>query len=293
VTTAASPVRYEIRAMSFAEILDMGFRLLRDHFVLIVGLGATLQVPLALLQAWSGGKLGLQAPMGAPLIGGAITLVAILVVAPIVSAAVTYAIGDAYVGQPPTLGQALRRALAIVLPLTATMLLIVLVVVLVTVALVTPGLVALIAPSVLPAPPRLLLAGGLVLSFFAWIHLWLGFLVVTQVMILEGTFGRAALRRSRVLMRGNRLRGFGIATIGALIVGVLGGVLQLALGYVPIVGPAAAGVAQAAGTAYTSAVLVVFYFDIRCRKEAFDLEHLAMLVTRASEASPALAGSTG
>ena len=291
--TAAAPVRYEIRAMSFAEILDMGFRLLRDHFVLVVGLGATLQVPLALLQAWSGGKLGIAPPPGATFISGAITVIALLAVGPIVGAAVTYAIGDAYVGQPPTIGQALRRAFAIVLPLTGTMLLVALVVIFVTLALLVPSLVAFLAPGVLPAPPRLLLAGGLALSFFAWIHIWLGYLLITQVMMLEGTFGRAALRRSRVLMRGNRLRGAGITFLGALIVGVLGGVLQLALGYVPVVGSAAAGVAQAAGTAYTAAVLVVLYFDIRCRKEAFDLEHLAMLVTRASDAAPALATSTG
>jgi hypothetical protein len=279
--------------MSFAEILDMGFRLLRDHFILVVGLGATLQVPLALVEAWSGGKLGLQPPAGAAFISGAITLLAVLGVAPIVGAAVTYAIGDAYVGRPPTIGRALRRAFAIVVPLTGTMLLIGLIVILVTLVLVAPALVAFFAPSVLPVSPRLLLAGGLVLNVFAWTHLWLGFLVVTQVMMLEATFGRAALRRSRFLMRGNRMRGAGITFLGAVIVGVLGGVLELALGYVPVVGAAAAGVAQAAGTAYTSAVLVVFYFDIRCRKEAFDLEHLAMLVTRASEASPSLAVSAG
>jgi hypothetical protein len=38
------------------------------------------------------------------------------------------------------------------------------------------------------------------------------------------------------------------------------------------------GLAQAMGNAFTSAVAVVLYFDIRCRQEAFDLEHLARLV---------------
>ena len=31
---------YEIRQMSFAEVLDTGFRLLRNHFGLLVGLAA-------------------------------------------------------------------------------------------------------------------------------------------------------------------------------------------------------------------------------------------------------------
>ena len=30
---------YEIRAMSFAEIMDAGFRIVRQHFGLIIGIG--------------------------------------------------------------------------------------------------------------------------------------------------------------------------------------------------------------------------------------------------------------
>ena len=37
-------------------------------------------------------------------------------------------------------------------------------------------------------------------------------------------------------------------------------------------------IAQAAANAFGTAALVVLYFDIRCRKEAFDLEHLARQV---------------
>ena len=41
-------MRYEVREMSFAEILDTGFRLLRDHYVLLVGIAAALNLPLAI-----------------------------------------------------------------------------------------------------------------------------------------------------------------------------------------------------------------------------------------------------
>ena len=46
----------------------------------------------------------------------------------------------------------------------------------------------------------------------------------------------------------------------------------------PGFGVVGSALAQAVAFAYYSAVSVVFYFDVRARKEAFDLEHLARLV---------------
>ena len=43
-------------------------------------------------------------------------------------------------------------------------------------------------------------------------------------------------------------------------------------------GAIAQSVAQAIYAAFQSAVMLVFYFDARCRKEAFDLDHLAGVV---------------
>jgi hypothetical protein len=100
--------------------------------------------------------------------------------------------------------------------------------------------------------------------------------------VLEGQFGARAMRRSRALMRGNLLRGFGVLAMSLLIVGVVSGVLQVALGFLPYLGTLGSSLAQAAGAAYNTAVSVVLYFDIRCRKEAFDLEHLARTVRRAA-----------
>jgi hypothetical protein len=79
-------------------------------------------------------------------------------------------------------------------------------------------------------------------------------------------------------MSGHLLRGFGIMLVGALLVGLLSSGIELGLGWIPLVGPIATGLAQALGFAYTSTLGVLLYFDIRCRKEAFDLEHLSHLV---------------
>jgi hypothetical protein len=267
-------MRYEIRAMSFAEILDQGFRLVRDHFVPIVGLAATLQVPLAVLQAWAGGSLVAHSVTSGRILAGVLMLLGLLVVAPAVGAAVTFALGETYLGHPPTMRESLGRAFRILLPLTGTMLLLWLLIAAAGALFVVPALVLRFVVLAGTVGPLLLV--GIALVTVAYVGL--GFMLATQVMVLEHAFGVAALKRSAGLMRGNLLRGAGVTALGALIVGVVGGVLQLALHFVPFVGPVGSGLARAAATAYTSAVLVVLYFDIRCRKEAFDLEHLARVV---------------
>src|SRR5437879_8335379 len=119
---------------------------------------------------------------------------------------------------------------------------------------------------------------GFVLLVIPGVYLFLSFLLVWQVMVLERRYGVTAMRRSRELMRGSLVRGLGITLAGAIIVSVVGGAIGLVVGHIPLLGPIGEGLARAAGVAYTSAVAVVLYFDICCRKEAFDLEHLARLV---------------
>ena len=79
---------YEIRAMSLGEILDAGLWLLRDHGRVLVGAAAVLHVPMALLlTAWP------QRSAGAPwLIAAPPMVVMLLVVVPLVRAAVTWAL---------------------------------------------------------------------------------------------------------------------------------------------------------------------------------------------------------
>jgi hypothetical protein len=216
-------------------------------------------------------------------VAGVLTLLSVVVVAPVVGAAVTFALGEAYLGRAPSMGASLRRAFGIIVPLTGTMLLIPLIA---GAPLVLPVASAVLLRLTGGLPGRsglVLLVALIALSVAVTMYLALAFMLSTQVMMLEQTFGLRALRRSRFLMQGNLRRASGIVALGGLIVGVVGGMFQLALHFVPFVGPVGTGIAMAAATAYTSAVHVVLYFDIRCRKEAFDLEHLARLVAGADE----------
>lgn len=242
---------YQIKAMTFAEMLDTAFRIVRDHFATLVGLSAVVHVPLAFINgqlqpapgqfAW--GRFGLG-------------LLISLLGTPIVATALTHAIGEIYLGRSATIDRSLRAALGIIVPLSGTML------------LATLGTLV-----------------GLLLLVIPGIYLILAWMLTWPVMVLENRFGTTALARSRSLMRGNVLRALGIVVIGWIIVTVLSGTLGVVFHVVPLLGPLASGLAQAVGAAYSSVVLVLLYFDIRCRKEAFDLEHLARLVETTGSAA--------
>jgi hypothetical protein len=250
-------VAYEIRAMSFAEILDLGLRLLRDHFTLLVGPALVVYVPLAWVAARVSGEAAARPAdlMSEVLLALAFAGVALLAT-PLLVAAITHAIGESYLGRPTGVGESVRVGLSLILPLVGTWLL-----------------------------ASLAILGGTLLLVIPGLYLMLAFLLVAPVMVLERVFGTRALGRSRDLMRGHNLRGFGILFVGSLLASFLGWGVEAGLGWIPVLGPVSAGVVQAASFAYTSCLSVLLYFDIRCRKEAFELDHLARLVeARASAA---------
>jgi hypothetical protein len=254
VRAQGGAMQYEIRAMGLAEILDMGFRLLRNHFALLLGIAAVIYLPLGFLTATfkqlfeappAGADLGMWIVAGYVLL----FLVTATIVSPMVSCAITYAIGELYLGRPTSMAAAFGAALSQLLPMAGTYFL------------------ASIAIGV-----------GLLLLVVPGLYLMLAFALLTQVIMLEGTAGMNALSRSRELMQGNLMRGAALLLVLSLLGGVLSIGLGLAFAALPALDFLGSALAQAVAFAYYSAVSVVFYFEIRARKEAFDLEHLARLV---------------
>jgi len=266
-------MRYEIRALSFAEILDTAFRLVRNHGKLLIGLPALVHVPVVVLQRWllAPGQAAGAAPVRTT-IAGVVMLVLILVVFPFIFMSLTWAIGRVYTGDQPTFGDTLRESRRYLVPVIGTSLLYVLFV-LGMAALV--GLAMLVAAFLVPNQWVLAVALIGVVGFVALCWLFLAYLLVWPVMMLEKIFGMRALARSRELMQGRKWRAVGLTFVAGLIVAVLGGVLQLALSFIPLVGTLAEGLAQAVGIAYQTTVTTLLYFDARSRAEAFDVEHLA------------------
>jgi len=278
-------MQYQIRSMSLGEILDTGFSIVRNHFVSIVGIAAVVYIPLALLGAAFPTLKPGAPPSPAVLVGLLVGGLGFLLLSPIGTVAITYLIGELYQGRSTTIGGAFRQALSILLPLLGTTLLSGLMILLACVLLLVPVILGtLIGKSLggigVVLSVLLFLASGLPAVWVA-----LGFIVLSQVMIFERIFGTAGINRSLWLMRGNRLRALGVLILGFIVAFVLGFAFHLASGVVPYAGPIASGLASAIGNAFIAAVTVVLYFDIRCRKEAFEIEHLAGLV-RADAAPP-------
>jgi hypothetical protein len=238
--------------MSFGEILDAGFRLLRNHTLILIGVALPIYIPLA----YASSRLETQfAVKPDPM--AFLPLLVLIGLSPLVTVALTTAIADYYLGRSVSFGQVLRSTLAVFFPITGTFFLM-----------------------------TFAVLGGLLLLIIPGLYLALSFYLVTTVAVIEKCYGRDALGRSRELMRGNLLRALVIVVISWLLVTVLGMGLGLAFKLAPSLAPLASGIAQAVSFAYLTAVSVVLYFDIRCRKEAFDLEHLAAQVDGAGSVAP-------
>ncbi len=244
---------YEIRPMSLGEILQTGLSVLCSHFWLLVGLAAITYVPLGVVQEafpiaagiFARGEGSPASPLALVLLS-LVALVVLGVVAPLASAAMTAALGDIYLGRPTGVGPALHRAWALFIPLAWTTLL--------SYGIIALGMVALIVPGL-----------WLIFAYF----------VSSQVVLLEGLSGMAALRRSSELMRGNKGRAFVMALAVGLLQAVVSGATAAALPSLPLFGAAVGTVVSTVSMAYLIAVTVVFYFDLRCRRDTFDLEELA------------------
>ncbi len=248
---------YEIRAMSFSEVLDTGFRLIRDHFSLLVGIGLVLYGPLAIAQELLAGVQNPEDASGTSIIVASFFLLSFVALSPIAQGAMTLAIGDVYRGNTMALGDAFRGGLGRALALVGTYILYTIGVMIGTLLFVLPG-----------------------------VYLMVAWMLTTQVVMLEGVAGPTALGRSRELLKEHMLRALGIFIVAGIIVSILQVGLDLVLMGVPVVRGVVSAIVQSIGLAFLTAVSVVLYFDLRCRKENFDLEHLARLVESGTPTAP-------
>src|SRR5260221_86491 len=82
---------YDIRPLSLAEVFDRGFRVLRVHFRLLVGIAAWAWIPYGVLLALSESHR----------IYAGLAMLVFLIVSPLMYAALIIAVGAAYLDQEP------------------------------------------------------------------------------------------------------------------------------------------------------------------------------------------------
>jgi hypothetical protein len=228
---------YHIRPRSFGEILEAAYQVLRDHFVLLVGISAVVGIPV--------GALTMVKPRG----HFAIAICGILfslIFNPIRVVAFTIGVASVCLDRPVTIGSAYRAVSSVFKPVIETALLADLLMLL--------GFIALVVPA---------------------IYLGICWSLIYAVMIVEGRFGMMALRRSRQLVSGRWWQTLGIILVAALIATIPTGLMRMLWSSIPVLGPILTATVSSIASAYSLVIIVIYYFDRRCRTENFDLGFFA------------------
>jgi hypothetical protein len=262
---------HRLRPLSLAETLDAALKIYRANWrallrtVLVVVVPAQLVITaadagyiLSSLHVGGSSQTTRQTLEELNRHVGGLAIAALLQLAAIglATAASLRVIAQDYLGEPPDWRSSLAHARARLGPLLALIALYVIGVGAGTVAFAVPG----------------------VWLFVAW-----G--MATPVLLVEGLRGRAALRRSFVLVQGRWWRTFGTLFVGFLFAGVLSTSVQglFEAGIVQVDGDAlvlalsavAGVVGMLLSTPLQAALLTVVYFDLRVRREGYDLGLLA------------------
>jgi hypothetical protein len=240
-----------LRPLSLGEVLDVAFGLYRSRFAPLLVIAVVCQlIPLCLavyIQVSSGTELHLLLRLGYYLVA--------VVLGSIGVAASTFVVSDAYLGQETSAADALSRAAPLIGRLIVISFLLSLVVGVGFILLIIPGLIFL---------------AGLLLS--------------TVVAVIEAPpSATAAMNRSWVLTKGYK----GKVLFTMLVAGVLLAVPAIALG---VIGGLVGAAVREEGSLlfyvlplifqlfvypFVYVVQTVLYYDLRVRKEGFDLELLA------------------
>lgn len=262
---------YDIRPLSFGEILDRSFRVYLDNFVVLFGISAVVLIPAGFLLA-TGSVIGNSAAT-------ALDLLFLLVAGPAMHAALIVGVAEAYLGRPVTIVEAYQSMRPVFLPFIGTYLLLILI--LIVVGAIFGGVLGL-AGSI----SRVVLVPVLIAGVIVGIYYLVCCVLIGPVMIVERRFGIAALKRSRQLVVGSWWLTIGIVITAGLIADVPATALKFVWGFIPVIGVILTSATQAVASAYSMIALMIYYFDRRCRTEDFDLRLLAEQIRSQSTMTP-------
>lgn len=282
-----------LRPMDLRDILDETFDLYRENFILFFTIAAVVFLPIQVM-------IGLVSPSrqfgspGVPGLGLAFLYIPMGFLYGIAyyadTAALTAAISERYLGNTITVRDAYQRILSRFGSFVGTLILtgVVLLGGVMLLALMFALAAGLAALSTALGAVAMILAGFV---FFAG-AIYFGFMIsfVGPVFVVEGLGGLPAIRRSMQLFQFSALKAIGTLLLILMIVffitlilstpvAVLTGVTAGLNGAVPrwamLLSNIYTGVIQALLQPIQTTVLILLYYDIRIRREGFDLEMMA------------------
>jgi hypothetical protein len=262
-------MKFDIGAMSVGDILDRGLKILFARLPTFFAIYLIILTPSLLLQLFLG---AVQAELFGPPtpellivlgLGSLVVLVLAFILGPIGTAAILHIIGQEFVNERVGVGQSLRFALGRFGRLLGTALLAGLIIMLGS---------CLIVPGIL---------------------FWVWYAFCEQVVVMENLAGMDALNRSKELGKGFYLRVFGVLVllmVISLIAAFLPAPLELVIPAYErvqtefglqqrlvsypnyVIQIAVSTLIGILASCYHSICITLFYFDLRIRKEGFDLE---------------------
>jgi hypothetical protein len=260
--------------MSVSQLLDTTFALYRQNFALFAGIVAVLYAPLTLFQlaftfsAPLGSLKTTTAPDGSvtfppdffpnlettlALFGGLVFVT--LIFTALITGALAQAISARYLNRPMTVGEAYR-----------------------SVGMGT--FVSLVVASVLST---ICVFVGFFAVIIGALYLYVRFIFISQSLVLEHSGIIGAFRRSGYLVRGSWWRVFGTSVVLFIFVAIVGGVASAVGGifgaFTPyetstVVKTIVSSAANVFALPIQLGTLTLLYYDLRIRKEGFDLEQM-------------------
>lgn len=279
-------LRARLRPMGVGDILDETFRLYRDNFVLFAAIVAVLEVPAQIIAT----LITLPAPqalqpvpgqfltqdqtnqilstnlslLGYTSIGALVTTFAGVIIAGVLA----WAVSNRYLGRTVTAGEAYRTVSGRISTLVLASLWVG----------VRIFLMSLLSVIIIGIP--------LIIYFgVAWVFL-------SQTIVLEGNGIGAASQRSRELVRGYWWKTLGLWLVVILLVAIIGGILGgIFTAVVSGTGYETQRIATGVGRLIAGVLLTpiqivattLLFYDLKIRKEAFDLE---AMVQQAGASAP-------
>ena len=265
--------RQQLRPLSVGETLDAVFTIYRSNFATLITIAAVILVPILLISGLL--QLGFVNDMivdveslesgnvtdfgdlfdAGAVFGGLILSLFNWAASALASGAMVKAVADTYLGTEPTWQESIRFAFTRLGPLMIGSFLFALGVGLGLILLIIPGIILAVSWS-----------------------------VFAPAIVVEGESATGSLGRSWRLMGGRRWPVFGTYVVLYLILAVVGAILGLILGGILAAGSDGAFnfgniVINIGSNVLTAPLLAiattVIYFDLRVRKEAFDVTLLA------------------
>lgn len=250
-----------LRQMNVGEILDTAIKLYRASWRTFVGTSAAILVPLSFIQAFltRSSLIGFRLPPPEeiaepdllPAIASlAFTLIQFFLVTPFLTALFARATADLYLGAEPEISSTLRYAAS--------------------------RLGSILLVSILTG---LAMIGGFLLLIVPGVLFYVRFAFGPATVVVEDIKGRKAMGRSWRLARGHFWRLFGSLLLANILVSIVSGIAAVPLALAAqFIGPSGwpllavgTSIAEILSRPFAVIVVVLLYFDLRIRKEGFDL----------------------